>query len=480
MPAGESMSRESTPPVNKVEAEPAKPKRKSTWDAVAEFFGVGGSDDHEQEAIEPSTSFARPQSTPSRNPRDEDRSQSRADDLLAKESSVGKPPSDDLESLLQGFRESPASETPEPETPSTPSRGRSSSESRSSQSGSSRTSSPRSERPRSEPQRSNFESGSSKKSSMFGDDDSDTREESVRPGTEFGREDGRARSGHAARSSRPARSEAPLDSPEESDPERRGPRRRSRRAASEPEQTATHAGESENFGEGARGRGTAPADDRYNRTERPVRAERSDRPSREESNGRGDRPARAEPESREDKISRDERPSTDERISRDDRPSRSDRPERTGRGDRSPRGQQISRDESTDRSRSAARPVWNDAEEELEETTAADGFGGELALEKDDNIDEHGEPTRRRRRRRRVRGGSVEEEGTVAETGRQIYGRHSEEEAEDMAGNEGSKNLSVVPWLEAITTIVDKNIENHSRTPGYRGRGGGRNSERRR
>ncbi|MDZ4850461.1 MAG: hypothetical protein SGI77_14340 [Pirellulaceae bacterium] len=107
--------------------------------------------------------------------------------------------------------------------------------------------------------------------------------------------------------------------------------------------------------------------------------------------------------------------------------------------------------------------------------------------------DEDSDRPRRRRRRRGGRSSSrpeteVGEESPSDDTaGPQAYGRHAEDIDTD-PDDEEVENVRmhrVTSWLDAITLMIDSNMENHKRNPGQdRGRGnqnrGNNNNSRRR
>jgi hypothetical protein len=74
---------------------------------------------------------------------------------------------------------------------------------------------------------------------------------------------------------------------------------------------------------------------------------------------------------------------------------------------------------------------------------------------------------RRRRRRRRRPNSKVDVDGTdeVATTGRQIYGRHADESEDGEDDVDKLRTAVIVPWVDAISVIVDKNMKNHRHAP---------------
>jgi hypothetical protein len=87
-------------------------------------------------------------------------------------------------------------------------------------------------------------------------------------------------------------------------------------------------------------------------------------------------------------------------------------------------------------------------------------------------------PRRRRRRRRPTQDDHASEDDTLASTGRQIYGRHADEEEGGLDTVESMSTTTVVPWVEAISGIIDKNMKNHRHSSSgprnSRGSGGNR------
>ncbi len=94
------------------------------------------------------------------------------------------------------------------------------------------------------------------------------------------------------------------------------------------------------------------------------------------------------------------------------------------------------------------------------------------------------EGTKRRRRRRGgsrrrsssddVRDERVDEELDDTSVGRQAYGQHMNEEDED----DGERITKITSWIDAISPMIESNMENHKKNSGQDHRGRGRGNQR--
>ncbi len=297
----------------------------------------------------------------------------------------------------------------------------------------------------------------------------------------------------------------------QSDPERRGRRRNIRRGRSE--SSTDEPLQDDASVELTESSEALPGAERSERSERPQResrerssrgrGERGERPQRADrpSSDRpsSDRPVADRPdrEARPERTGRGERPVRGEQSGRDDRSVGSDRPERTSsaeRPERSPtadRGRRPARDrsEGSDRSRvsrneeprARALPESSRSDEwEVLEPDSAFGSGiveDGPSLELGDDTDEGGKRRRRRRGRRgrkptdEIRDGEVGLDDVMTDD-RQAYGQHmADDEDDDMADERLTK---ITSWLDAISPMIDANMENHKKSSGDNrgGRGG--------
>ena len=434
---------------------PERSKLKSTWDAVAAMFGVAAGD---EERTEPSS--PRGEEPSSRRPQREeshDRGGRRSEPAAA---------SDDLDALLANFRSPPAKE-PEPavepravraaEPEARPRRGERGERSERGERGGERGRPRRDEADRSEsrPAGGRGETGSAESSrgevgrspGRRGDGDrqrSGWREDET-PSTKASAP-APARAGFAD-DIPPGRAQAGFDGEDDDAPQRRSPRRRSRRARAQGDEAAApvDAAPSDTADIGrddADQIAFEPADDvRRGPRQRVRRVERSwgDEPARERSSERSEDLDRGEP--------RRSEPRRGESVRGESVRGESVRGESV-RGE-SVRGESVRGDVGRDTGRGGPR-------DDRDEDASADSS-------------EAGR-TRRRRRRRGAGGGRADE--TLEETtssGRQIYGRHMDDEG---APEDGEEMSSVTDWKSAISVLVDKNIENHRHTQPYRRRGG--------
>ncbi len=416
-----------------------KSRLKNTWDAVAEFFGVATSEPATEEpAIETAASTSA-ESHSTRNSLwqveedDHERTQRAAqkvsDELLGKRNNPAEP-EDDLEKLLAGFRQRPEQQaasdeqsftsaaTPidEPPARSSPRGGRDRSERRESRD--------RSERrpPRGESlergRDSNSRSGRAERDAEDRTVQTESRgrrgeaRRSRNEAEEVGSESNRGR----RRSSLPDAQRDPFaaDLPSESaSPERRGRRRPSRRAIAE---GIVDKAPDDELNVEFVDRDDSTEDSTLDPTRRRQQRWSRDRTSRN--------PRRDESESASERSSRE----------RDDLPTRH-------------------------RKTSA----WEDPElvplsEKDAELDSVDSADGETLGDSEG---------RRRRRRRRRPSSKVDIDGAdeVATTGRQIYGRHADESEDGEDEVDKLRSAVIVPWVDAISVIVDKNMKNHRHAP---------------
>jgi hypothetical protein len=251
---------------------------------------------------------------------------------------------------------------------------------------------------------------------------------------------------------------------------------------------------------------------RPERSDRPIRQERANRTERSDLPERTDRPERAERTDRPDRATRPERPervSRPERTDRPDRASRPERPESSGRAsrpERAPERGRSPRDDRSGRDSNVREPSARDERREMPAHSKSipkpTGFGAglhddddfgfrdepilleekEFVLVDDDDLDASGSgiedkdlddrearPKRRRGRGRgRRSGGDADEKGERSELGIESDG--------DVDGSEVvSRNTKIPSWQDAIGTLVATNMENHQRTQNHsrnsRGRG---------
>lgn len=252
--------------------------------------------------------------------------------------------------------------------------------------------------------------------------------------------------------------------------------------------------------------------ERGERPERGPRPERSDRPIRQDRANRTERSDIPERTDRPDRATRPERPERVSRPERTDRPDRASRPERTETSDRASRPERAPdrgrspRDDRSGRDSNVREPSPRDERRDLPTHSKSipkpTGFGAglhddddfgfrdepilleqeEFELVDDDDSDASGSeikvkdlddrearPKRRRGRGRgRRSGGVADEKGERSELGIESDG--------DVDGSEVvSRNTKIPSWQDAIGTLVATNMENHQRTQSYsrnsRGRG---------
>ncbi len=426
-----------------------KPKRKSTWDAVAEFFGVAPAAEEESvgndEPIRSDSNFGDRKTSPAG-------SQSVADSLLARKPTA-EPTADDLDSLLAGFRSPPRTAVPPPNTPAK------------TESRVARKEADRDVVPSARGRHGNDDSRdttSTRRPSMFV---SDSEPERV--------------------SSRPERTprtvavdmDAPRESRARNRPDSRGPVREEPRVESTRSESIGRDDLVESGNDQPDRRGPRRRPRRGNRERESQELSRENSPAHSELDSDAEITNRPSPtRSRDDAL---ERPSSARTPSRNDdtrreRPRRDDsaRPSRSRSGSTND-GERASEPRSRDfePQRAARTSAW-DEPLDIDETDLE-------PIEAIDSESAPAEEARRRRRRRKPR--ATVEDDAGATTGRQIYGRHADDEP-DTDGS--SRSLSIVPWVDAISVIVNKNMENHRNHPaGNRsrnGRGGGGHSDRRR
>lgn len=168
------------------------------------------------------------------------------------------------------------------------------------------------------------------------------------------------------------------------------------------------------------------------------------------------------------------------------------RPERSGAersgSERSERPERSPRREPTSPVKEAKKSSWDLDDEPIDDFDVPPALIDDTA----DDIDapaaeQSAAPKRRRRRRGSRRGGSaVERDDSAPEAagGRQVYGRHVEESEDgddDSSVPENLRAFKVTSWADALSNIIDKNMENHKKTSANdRGRGGPRGNNRRR
>ncbi len=249
---------------------------------------------------------------------------------------------------------------------------------------------------------------------------------------------------------------------------------RSARSTSRPSQDRAPSGDRALSGD------RASSVDRLPSTERPAstdRATSSDRPPRDaerrpRNDGRvartNDRSSRPEKRSTESDAAQPER--SGERSARSDRPTRdNETQDRPSRG-RSPRRE--------------LQPVEDDGEWDSREVgfEESDELESELEVPAKSNEDNDSTtaPTRGKRRRRRggrPTGAETNKQASADDdSGRQAYGRSAatDDADEDQDEVENLRIHKVTSWLDAISPMIDSNMENHKKNPGGdRNRGGG-------
>lgn len=246
---------------------------------------------------------------------------------------------------------------------------------------------------------------------------------------------------------------------------------------------------------------------------RPERAPREARPPRSDRSrdGRSSEVRSSEPRNSEVRSSdsrtnesrppRAARPTESGSASRDRDDNRSERPRpsrnRNERSDapagesreRAPRGDRLDRSDSSP-PRTPARPAakrgWDDLEPVEEVFVEVDiNDENEFVSSEDTEAAASEEPRKRRRRRRGGAGrrplteeSSSEDSGPATSSGRQVYGRHADEDDSDDDVESLDRGFQVTAWADAIASIIDRNMENHKRPSSndYRGRGGNRNN----
>lgn len=222
---------------------------------------------------------------------------------------------------------------------------------------------------------------------------------------------------------------------------------------------------------------------RPERGDRPPRADRPERAPRADVSDRGERPARAE-SVRGERTARPERPARGEAGDRPPRGERSERPAAS-------RVERTNRDAPSDRRPSASSPpkkpsgfgagIHDDdsfafVDEPIESHDDFD-FVGESAPSdtNDETTSEFGEREARPRRRRGRgrRSGSRTNDSEASTDARSIDEDRNEED--DDSSDFISKNSGIPSWQETIGTLVAVNMENHQRNQSQnrqpRGRG---------
>lgn len=228
---------------------------------------------------------------------------------------------------------------------------------------------------------------------------------------------------------------------------------------------------------------------RSDRGERPPRADRAERPPRDEGAGRAERPARAEG------ADRSERPPRADRPERNDRPVRTDRPARTESADRaaprdrparsdrtsSPRGERGVRDGNTERRPGPSSPaiakkpsgfgegIHDDDTFEFVDDSSKIHDDFELMddrVETDsDDSDSRDLPERESRPRRR-RGRGQRSEARGSENADSVADPRDDDEDRDSDDDSSEligRNSRIPSWQDAIGTLVATNMENHQR-----------------
>ena len=280
-----------------------------------------------------------------------------------------------------------------------------------------------------------------------------------------------SRSGREERPVRPPRAGSADRQDRSARPERERPQRAARQDS--PEQS-----DRQPRSEGS----TRPV--RSESSDRPIKSDREERPHRTD---RAERPPRAEGAERSERPVRQDRPERNERPARPDRPPRTEnidraaprdrpaRPERTG----SLRGERAVRDRNADRPGSPTSPIpkkptafgsgihEDDSFEFIENSSEIlDDF--ELADDRVENdSDDSGsrETIEReaRPRRRRGRGKRSEIRDDDADTLAGPEDLDDDSKSDDDASELIGRNSRIPSWQDAIGTLVATNMENHQR-----------------
>ena len=258
---------------------------------------------------------------------------------------------------------------------------------------------------------------------------------------------------------------------------------------------------------------------RTERTERPTDSARSERAERTPNRQSSDRqPSDRQPSDRQARGSDRPARDTERKPRNEDRGAKPN--DRTNRGEKRPSTMEEApssrnaerpprSDSSTVSSEGRDRPSrgraprreperviedegdWDSSEVVFEQDEEA--IDRDIPVEQSDDEDSATAVPRRRRRRRGSRSGSRSEPASREDasndddaTGPQAYGRHASEQDLDEEDDDESESVrihKVTSWLDAISPMIDANMENHKRNPGQdRGRGGSRsggNSRRR-
>jgi len=227
---------------------------------------------------------------------------------------------------------------------------------------------------------------------------------------------------------------------------------------------------------------------RSDRVERPPRADRAESPPRAEGAGRVERPPRAEGADRSERPPRPDRPERNDRPDRTDRPARTeiadraaprDRPARSDRSS-SPRQERGVRDGNAERRPGPSSPSIakkpsgfgdgihdDDAFEFIDDSpTNHDDFevmDDRLETDSDDSSRDLSE-RESRPRRRRGSGKRSETRGNenlddAADPRDAEEDRDSDDDSSELIG----RNSRIPSWQDAIGTLVATNMENHQR-----------------
>jgi ribonuclease E len=191
-------------------------------------------------------------------------------------------------------------------------------------------------------------------------------------------------------------------------------------------------------------------------------------------------------ESSEDEV-REEAPPHRHREERRERAGR-DLPNRDARPARPSRGEDSFRErdslEKAPLEEELPSSLW-DSQESLPEKAGLENYEPQASLSGSEDSDE--ERPKRRRRRRGGRGRKTEESPAEiseldAVDGRQAYGRRMAEEEDSEDEPATNRIFKVTSWLDAISPIINANMENHKRNSSHdhRGRGSYRGGSRRR
>ena len=237
--------------------------------------------------------------------------------------------------------------------------------------------------------------------------------------------------------------------------------------------------------------------DRQPRSEgsaRPARSESSDRPNNSDREERSPRTDRAERPPRVEGAERNERPDRQDRPDRNERPARTDRPPRTENIDRaaprdrpvrpertgSPRGERGVRDGITDKRPSstihptpkkpASFGIGIHEDDSFEFVHDSSEIHNDFDLDDDrveaDSDDSGSRETielesRLRRRRGRGKRSEIRDENADTLAGPQDSDedRESDDDASELIG----RNSRIPSWQDAIGTLVATNMENHQR-----------------